>query len=575
MRRLLFIAYLTAAALAADSALAERSTDGDEELLPIYETPAERRIAQSLAPIITVDDPPPLAPIRNIAEYEPCTGALIRYPLGIGYALIREMAEDVMIHCVVSSANKNTAIANFQANNVPLNKVEWVVEPSNSIWTRDYGPWFAFDGHGDQVILDHFYNRPRPDDNVIPIALGDLWGIPVVTHGLWHAGGNYMTEGHGTSFSSDLVWNENWEMTHQEIADFFYDYYGVDTYNVLPDIQLDGIHHIDCWAKFLDEETVLVKKVASNHVDYNRIENAAATIASLPNKYGRPFKVVRVTCPPIQSGNVAAYTNALILNNKVLMPSFGLGAPDVAAALTYQNALPGYEVLSFTGGWLTDDALHCRVMQIHDRYMLRVDHNPLQGSPAGVPLAVNVYIDDRSEAGLDLPQTRVYWRIVGAPSFTTAALQADAEPDWYRAQIPSQPAGVQVEYYITARDQTGRVQTRPRVAPVATYKVAVDAQTSVKPPTPEAITLTVGPSPFRFHTTGFFHLASEGKATLRVYDVRGSLITTLVDRGLPAGNHQVSWNGTGTNGAQAPSGVYFVVLNSAGEKITRRVLLLR
>ncbi len=574
MRALRFIAYLTVAVFAA-TAHAEKSTDGDEELLPIYETPAEKRIAQMLVPIVTVDDPPPVAPIRNIAEYEPCTGVLIRYPLGIGYGLIREMAEDVIIHCVVSSANKNTAIQNFQDNNIPLNKVQWVIEPSNSIWTRDYGPWFVFDGNGDQVILDHFYNRTaRPDDNVIPIALGELWNIPVVTHALWHAGGNYMTEGHGSSFSSDLVWNENWEMTHQEIADFFYDYYGVDTYNVLPDIQLDGIHHIDCWAKFLDEETVLVKKVASNHTDYNRIENAAATIASLPNKYGRLFKVLRITCPPIQSGNVAAFTNSLILNKKVLVPAFGI-AGDATAIQTYQAALPGYEVLSFTGGWLTDDALHCRVMQIHDRYMLRVDHNPLQGSPAGVPMEVNVYLDDRSEAGLDMAQCKLYWRQVGAPSFTPVSLQLAGEPDWYRAQIAAQAPGAQIEYYISARDDTGRIQTRPRTAPVATYKVNVDAQTGVKPPRPAAMTLVVGPSPFRFQTVARFSVDRDGGASVNVYDVRGRLVTTLVDRQLSAGDQQVSWNGRDANGAEAPSGVYFVVLKSAGEKITRRVVLLR
>jgi len=343
---------------------------------------------------------------------------------------------------------------------------------------------------------------------------------------------------------------------------------------VLPDIQLDGIHHIDCWAKFLDEETVLVKKVASNHVDYTRIENTAATIASLPNKYGRSFKVIRMTCPPIQSGNVAAFTNSLILNKKVLMPAFGI-AGDATAIQTYQAALPGYEVLSFTGGWLTDDALHCRVMQIHDRYMLRVDHNPLQGSPAGVPMEVQAYIDDRSEAGLDMAQTRLYWRVVGAPSFASVQFQADAEPDWYRAQIPSQAPSKQIEYYVSARDNTGRVQTRPRTAPVATYKVTVDTQTGVKPPKPNAMTLTVGPSPFKFHTTGRFQLAHAGDATLKIYDVRGRHVATLLRGSLPAGDHEVEWNGRDTNGAEAPSGVYFVVLNSAGEKITRRVLLLR
>ena len=91
-----------------------------------------------------------------------------------------------------------------------MNQVEWIIAPSNSIWTRDYGPWFVFDGNGDIAIINHYYNRPyRPDDNNIPIVCGAEWGIPVYSHDLWTTGGNYMTDGHGISFSTDLVWDEN------------------------------------------------------------------------------------------------------------------------------------------------------------------------------------------------------------------------------------------------------------------------------------------------------------------------------------------------------------------------------
>jgi hypothetical protein len=92
-------------------------TDGDEEL-PINATPAERAIASEQIRTRLVDDPPPLGPIRNVAEYEPATGVLIRYPLGIGYAVIKEMAEDVTVYVVVSSANLSAAIANFLAAGV-------------------------------------------------------------------------------------------------------------------------------------------------------------------------------------------------------------------------------------------------------------------------------------------------------------------------------------------------------------------------------------------------------------------------------------------------------------------------
>jgi hypothetical protein len=267
----------------ATPAYAERSTDGDEELLPIHVTPAERALAQRLPPVVGANDPPPVAPIRNVGEFEPCTGALIRYPLGISYALIKEMTGGVTVHVIVSNSNYTTALTNFLAQSVDTSRVEFVVEPNNSIWTRDYGPWFVFDGNGDQVILDHYYNRPaRPQDDAIPIALGARWGIPVVTHDLWHAGGNYMTEGHGLSYSTRLVWYENAPMTEAEIAQFFVDYYGVDVYHVLPDIAEAGIRHIDTWAKLLNEETVLMKEVDPSHVDYERIEPTRHTVAVSP-----------------------------------------------------------------------------------------------------------------------------------------------------------------------------------------------------------------------------------------------------------------------------------------------------
>lgn len=567
---------LATAALLALPALAERSTDGDEELLPIYETPAERAWSRLHPRAAVVDDPPPLGPLRNVGEYEPCTGVLIRYPLGVGYLVIKEMTEDVKVFVVVSSANLNTAIANFTSNGVNMSQVEWVVAPSNSIWTRDYGPWFVFDGNGDQVILDHRYNRPRPDDDLIPQVLGDLWSIPVVTHDRWFAGGNYQTEGHGLSFSSDLVWDENWMYTHEQIAQFWLDYYGVDPYHVIPDISETGIHHIDTWAKLLDEETVLMKQVDPSHIDYAQIEANAAAIAGFTNKYGRPFRVVRVFCPPIPSGNVAAYTNSLILNGKVLMPTFGLAAADANAMQVYRDNMPGYEVLGFSGGWLTDDALHCRAIGIHDRYLLRVDHDPQQEAAAGVPLPVKMYADDRSEAGLDMPATRVYWRVVGSPVYTSQPFDADAEPDWYVANIPVQPPGTEIEYYVTARDLTGRVSSRPRTAPLASYRVSVDAPTGTHPGTPAPkMTLSVGPSPFRYRSVARFSLANAGAASVTVYDVLGREVARLFDGAVPAGEHDVEWNGRDAGGADSPSGVYFVVLGSAGERVTRRVVLLR
>jgi hypothetical protein len=257
--------------------------------------------------------------------------------------------------------------------------------------------------------------------------------------------------------------------------------------------------------------------------------------------------VVRVFCPPIPSGNVAAYTNALILNGKVLVPTFDLPADDAAALQVYRDHMPGYQVLGFSGGWLSDDALHCRVMGIHDRYMLRVDHDRVQQAPGGLPIPVTLYADDRSQAGIDPSATALCWRVAGAPSFRMVTLVPDAEPDWYRAQIPAQNPGTQVEYYVTTRDSTGRVASRPRTAPAAAYDLTIDR----------------------------FQLDKAGPATLAVYDVRGRRIARLLQGTLPAEAQEIEWKGTRADGTPAPSGVYFVVLETAGERLTRRVVLLR
>jgi len=566
--------------LAAGSARAERSVDGEEELLPIGETPEEMAARRFLLPPALVSDPPPTPPLRNVAEFEPSTGVLIRYPLGIPYNLINEMAEDVMLHVIVSSTYQQQAINNFAANGVNMARVQWVVANNESIWTRDYGPWFVFDGIGQQVILDHYYNRPsRPNDNLIPIVLGQLWGIPVVTHDLWHTGGNYMTEGHGLSYSSNLVWNENSGMTHAQIAQFMLDYYGVDPYHVLPDISPSGIHHIDTWAKLLDEETVLMKRVAPTHADYARIEANAATIATLTNKYGRTFRVVRVDCPSIPSGNVASYTNSLILNNKVLVPTFNLPAADAAALQVYRDNMPGYEVLGFYySGWLTDDALHCRAMNIFDRYLLRMDHNPIQEGTAGIAVPVTAYIDDRSGAGLDMTATALHWRVSGEPSYHTVALAPEPEPDWYAATIPGQPAGTQVEYYLTAADLGGRAVARPRPAPAAAYRftVAGPAGLAATAAAPAGLTLAApAPNPFNPATRIRFTLPVASPVVLSIVDVSGREIARLVDRTLAAGSHAIEWNGRSGAGGPAASGVYLVRLEAGGRLLTARAVLLQ
>ncbi len=82
------------------------------------------------------------------------------------------------------------------------------------------------------------------------------------------------------------------------------------------------------------------------------------------------------------------------------------------------------------------------------------------------------------------------------------------------------------------------------------------------------------PNPFSPSTEIRFSLARPGRATLRVFDVGGREVRTLVDGEFPAGAHSVVWDGT--DGAhRVASGVYFYQLSSGAESAIRRMQLVR
>ncbi len=576
------IGFLTA--LAPTPVTAEWDVDGLEELIPHRETTLEReRLLESGGRPIDARglraDPPPTIPIRNCAEWEPLTGVLIRYPLGLPYALLRDMDDDLTLHVVVSSGNYSSARSNLVANGVDTSRVAWLVKPNDSIWTRDYGPWFVFDGGGGITIIDHTYNRPwRPNDNRIPGELGVQLGIPVHGHDMYHTGGNYMTDGALFSMSTDLVYDEAQSangMSPAQVDALMNDYYGITTYNVVNDISSGGIHHIDTWAKLLDEETVLIKEVTSGHSTYAALEQRATLIASLPASTGRPYDVHRVYCQNVSSGP-ASYTNSLIGNDRIYVPLFGSASRDSAAIDAYRVAAPGYTVLGYAyGGWLTDDALHCRTKGVMDAGMLRVAHVPVVGETPG-PVTIRAEVDDRSEAGLAAVELR--YRVDGG-SWTNVSMTPVGGDD-YEASIPASAVEAPIDYYVLASDLTGREEGHPRPAPAGwhTFTRLADA-TGVDALGDAGAAADAGPNaypnPFTDRTHFAFELKFAESIELDVYDVTGRRIRELGRGRREAGRHELQWDARDDAGRPVPSGVYFFRLRAAGIVHSQPVVLTR
>ena len=83
------------------------------------------------------------------------------------------------------------------------------------------------------------------------------------------------------------------------------------------------------------------------------------------------------------------------------------------------------------------------------------------------------------------------------------------------------------------------------------------------------------PNPFNPSTTIRYTVTSQGHVRLRVFDVIGREVTSLVDEVESAGSYVVSWHGTDDAGRSLASGVYFYTLESLGHQITRRMVLLK
>lgn len=83
------------------------------------------------------------------------------------------------------------------------------------------------------------------------------------------------------------------------------------------------------------------------------------------------------------------------------------------------------------------------------------------------------------------------------------------------------------------------------------------------------------PNPFNPGTTIRFELYQSERARVSIFDVKGRLVTQLLDGVLPRGRHEVAWNGNAARGARVASGIYYCRLEIGGQTYSNRMVLSR
>ncbi|MBF0441826.1 MAG: agmatine deiminase family protein [Oligoflexales bacterium] len=309
--------------------------------------------------------PPPPSGFRVPAEYEPMQA------VALGFAGYQSMLKEIARH--VSAAGVKVLGLEGPSNlpDVPKENYEALDFPINSVWIRDYGPFGIDEQSGKLGIIDSTYRhyQYRKEDDAVPCKLAARSNAACYSTSLILDGGNFLTDGKGSLFMTGRTYEWNSKISREKVDLLLKDYYGIKKIHLFDYPKTssgnpaDGTGHIDMFVKLLGECKVLVAE-SSDDEFRNTLEKAAAYFEGLPCIDERSYEVYRIKGWK-SNGTWYTYTNSLIVNKTVIIPSYKKGDNEVARQI-YQKALPDYKTVllpsddSITSG----GSIHCVTKEI-------------------------------------------------------------------------------------------------------------------------------------------------------------------------------------------------------------------
>ena len=555
-----------------------RLTPAEQNAMPDY---LKHAVSPSLNGITT----PPSSTVRASAEWEEIDALVVVWT---SYTtIVRQIIEAartetrVIVVCSDSNVVKNNLILNA----VPLSNISYLVTGFNSIWCRDYGPWNVYTQDVDSLFLiDWIYNRPRPKDDTLPASIARAENLPmyqttVSPYDLIHTGGNFMCDGMGTGFSSNLILNENPTKTAPQIDSIMSSFMGINRYIKMNTLPYDQIHHIDMHMKLLDEETLLIGQYPTGVADGPQIETNLAYIQNnFLDCYGRPYKIIRIPQPddngqyPDGSGRYLTYTNAIILNHTVIYPHYQISADAVADSI-WHIAMPGYRLWPINCGTGSDNiivqsgAIHCITHEIGVSDPILISHAHLLDTyNTTTPYNVVARIETRS----GVSSAKMFWSIDTTVGYTMVSMTAMSN-DSFSANIPAQIAGTKIFYYIEASSNSGRTNRRPMVAPEGVFQFTILGAGAAQNFTAQLPQLfNPYPNPANENTVIGFNLSKEENCVLAIYDLSGKQISLLLNEKMSSGTHQFELSLDGIS-----AGTYMLKLKEGNYSATKKLVVIK
>lgn len=535
---------------------------------------------------------PPVGPLRNMAQWEEVQGLTITWT---SYeSVLREIVRaaepqaKVYITCgfSCSGSSDSTSIKSYlTSGGVPLTNVRFIYAPCNSVWARDYSANSVYINDVDSLILvDWKYNRPtRINDDTVCRSVARKLNIPLyettqLPNKLVHTGGNYMTDGLGTGFSSELIIDENPTLSESQIDNIMDDFMGIDRYIKMPTLPYDGIHHIDMHMKLLNEETLLIGQYPPGVADGPQIEaNLQYVLSNFNSSFGTPYKVIRIPQPPDQyynyyypnnNGNYLTYTNSVIVNKTVIVPQF-YTQYDTTAIRIWKEAMPGYKIVGVNSNSTisASGSIHCITHSVGVNEPLLIVHQNLPNTTnSTTPYQVDARIQHKS----GIQAATLYYRTDTTQPFLSVNMSLTNTPNnTWTGFIPAQQGGSVVYYYIHATSVSGKQQVRPMPAPLGTFKFEVLMSTSVNTLQSESTILKPAyPNPSHGITCIPVSNTNKQNGSIKLVDMLGNIVTVIYEGEIKSGDSNYF-----INTSELSKGTYILVMEINNQKQFQKLLI--
>ena len=335
--------------------------------------------------------------LRLPAEWEPSEAVVITWPvLYPGFwdfyrDLVTAIAPAARVDVLIPHAIYALAVLSYLGEGWPGDRrLRLLVTASDDIWIRDYGPLTCIDKASRRVMTDAIFDPPEmlfANDDSFPVRYAAHLGCASRPLALHLEGGNLWSDGEGTLVTTEGLYARNFPMPPDDVRRQLLAGFGAETLIVVPPLRMEGTGHIDVFAKLATPDTVLVTEPRSI-VNGRRLAAVAEVLRASRNAAGSTYRVVELPGVPAYcnwgvSRIWPTYTNALTVNRRVLVPTYGFPERDAAALAVYRQAMPDHEIIGIDARTAANagGAVHCLTMQIPAAPPSPPDHHTPSSPP--------------------------------------------------------------------------------------------------------------------------------------------------------------------------------------------------